>query len=212
MNKLKIVVIIIEILYFTINTYSQDTIWLYNGEKLIQNNLKIYEEKEVITFMDEKEKINEIPLESVFSINYKNGQNKIYFTTDTFNKVSFNVEQMRSYITGEYNASLYYKDPLATVSGILVGVSSPFISTYFYGSPGIFYSPVFSSLYVTVIGLTKPKERKIKELYPQYSNDKYYILGYKEVGSQIRIRNSVIGTAIGILIGTAAQIIISKCN
>ncbi len=189
-------------------SFAQDTLWLLNGEKLILSNYKFIESGNFFQYENQKGKIKEIDGEFIFSITDNNGSEKIYYKPDTIEGNFYTTEQMRSFVTGGYDARIKYKSPVLTISGFIVGAGSIFIM------PGIglplFYSPLIPAVYSTIAGFTAPSKKTIISNNPQYSKDQYYIKGYQEAVANKRVKNTIIGTGLGVLVGIISYSVIEK--
>jgi hypothetical protein len=87
----------------------------------------------------------------VFSIIYKEGNERVVFSPDTLDPLDFKVEEMRSFIRGEQDAQLLYKNNLVRVIGLGVGAGSGLLAIY-----GLVGPPLYS----TVLGAFSPNIEK----------------------------------------------------
>lgn len=182
----------------------QDTLWLINGKKITLKEYKFIESETSIAYTTLKGKTKIIESEQIFSITNKAGQEKIYFKIDPQDPDIQSIEQMKSFVQGEYDARIQYKAPLATIGGFVVGVGSGILL-----APNPIYSPIIPAAYSAVIGSTNPSVDKIKAKNPKYKDDEYYLLGYKDVAKQKRVANTLKGSIAGLLVGIVTAIIIT---
>jgi len=191
----------------SISCFSQDTIWFLSGERLITSNYSIKMEDGMLTYL-KKNKEKKVGLEYVFSIHEKNGYEKVYYEATSIDNVPFSVEQMRSFVKGEFEASENYKANGAFLTGFVSGAGSviliPFVSSR------IFWSPVVPATVSAIVGSTNIKESKIIKKYPQNSNDEYFISGYSEIVKQKRISHSIVGGLVGLVAGISTAILINN--
>jgi hypothetical protein len=209
MNNL-IISIIIILFFFPAPLMAQDTIWFLSGELLITSKYEIKTEEGILVYYNKKNKEKTTGLEYVFSIVDSKGNERVIFEPVKMDNVPFSVEQMRSFIKGEYLASTEYHAPLATIIGIAAGFGG------FIAAPAVgmnyFYAPLLPATYIGVLGMTNPSEERILKRYPQYANDDYFIAGYEERSQEKRITNAVWGSLVGIAAGIVTVVVLSLTN
>jgi len=206
--KICLLILLSFIIFFSENCSAQDTIWFLSGERLITSNYTIKTEDGMLNYFNKRNKEKHVGLEFVYSVNEKNGNKKVYYESSIMENMPFSVDQMGSFIKGEYEAHDNYHATGATVIGILTGAGGVYLSSLVVGTP--FYSPVVPAIGSVIVGSTNKNADKIAEKYPQYANNEYFIMGYQEIANQKRISNSIKGGILGLVLGVASAIIISK--
>ncbi|HOU98275.1 MAG TPA: hypothetical protein PLP65_05460 [Bacteroidales bacterium] len=187
----------------------EDTIWFLSGERLISSQYNINVEDGILTYMNKHNKKKQVGLEYIFSVVDSKNKEKVYFESTTIGKTYFTVEQMRSFIQGEYLARNNYHAPLATASGIITGAGAVYAVPSLVGL-NVFFSPLVPAANAAIIGSFNYKDEKVVKKYPEKKDDTYFIAGYKEVVTQKRINNSIKGGLIGLGLGVASAIIIHQ--
>jgi len=178
---------------------AQNYLWLNNGKKMQIGNYKI-ENPEIISYTNLKGKTRTIQSYDVFSINEESGKEVLIYTPDTSYEGAFTVPEMRSFVLGQYDAGQNYKSPWITVGGIAVAVASPAIVKPLY-------IILISTGYCAGVGLTNPKEKKLK-ISPEFLNNEHYKSGYKKEVKNKRIKNAIIGSCIGLVVGISTYSVI----
>lgn len=195
---------------YNLTSYAQeDTIWFLSGERLISSQYTINVEDGILTYINKRNKKKQIGLEYVFSIVDSKNKEKVFFESTTIGKTYFTVEQMRSFIRGEFIAHENYHSPFSTVSGIITGTGSIYAVPSLLGL-NVFFAPLVPAANSTIVGLFNYKEKKVIEKYPEHKDDNYFIAGYREVATQKRINNTIKGGLIGLGLGVASAIIINQ--
>lgn len=194
-------------IYFTVA--QEDTIWFLSGERLISSQYSINVEEGILTYMNKHHKKKQVGLEYIFSIIDSKNTEKVFFESATIGNTYFTVEQMRSFIQGEYSAHKTYHAPFATVSGIITGAGSIYAVPSVIGL-NILFSPLIPAANVATIGVFNYKDEKVIKKFPDKKDDTYFIAGYKEIATQKRINNSIKGGLIGLGLGVASAIIIHQ--
>jgi len=199
--------LIFLILFFLIEIAckAQDTIWFLSGERLITSNYTLKTEDGMLTYFKGK-KEKKVGLEYVFSVHEKNGYEKVFYEPTSIENTPFSVEQMRSFIKGEFEASEHYKATGATIIGVTAGIGGIYLFPILKAR--VFWSPVLPTGTSAIIGSTNICEKKIIKKFPQYTNDEYFISGYSEIVKQKRISHSIVGGVIGLAVGVASALII----
>lgn len=188
---------------------AQDTIWFLSGERLITSNYTLKVEDGMLTYMNKRNKEKNVGLEYVFSIHEKNGSERVFYEASTIDNTPFSVEQMRSFMKGEFEASQNYKATGATITGIVSGIGGFYLFPMALNLP-FFYSPLIPTANSAVTGMINPSEKKIMKRYPQYADDEYFKSGYSEIGKQKRISHSIVGGIIGLAVGIASAIVVTN--
>jgi len=208
---MKLFFLISAILLFDsiVSLAQEDTIWFLSGERLISSQYSVNVEDGILSYMNKRNKKKQVGLEYVFSIVDSKNKEKIFFESTTIGKTYFTVEQMRSFIKGEFTARENYHSPFSTVSGIVTGAGS------IYAVPSIlclnvFFAPLVPAANAAIVGSFNYKEKKVIEKYPNQKDDAYFIAGYREIATQKRINNTIKGGLIGLGMGVASAIIINQ--
>jgi len=199
MNKI-IIVAALLIMVFQIDSIAQNYLWLANGKKLQIADYKI-ENPDLILYKNLKGKNKTIQTEEVFSINDNTGKEMVIYQPDTSFHDAFSIPEMKSFVMGQFDASQNYKSPWTTIGSIGVAtVSSVFINPM--------YIFLISTGYCSCIGLTNPKDKKLN-ISLQFANDEHYKLGYKKAVKHKRIKNAIIGSGIGLIVGFGTYTLIN---
>lgn len=176
---------------------AQDTIFLLNGKRVLTQQYELNPDSSIITYQNKKNKKRKLASNNVFSIQSFTGAELILYKKDSIDKM-LDVNQMRNYIAGEYDARNTYFPKYAAAGGFTIGAFSPLI-----GRAGIFIplltSPAFSYI---------PEPQKFIDANITTEN-KMYILGYKEIMKRKRFLNALKGSAAGFIF-TTAIILITK--
>jgi hypothetical protein len=198
MKKLSYILAVFIILIH-INTLSQNYIWLTNGKKVQIGNYKI-ENPGLISYQNLKGKTKTISSFDVFSINQTGGKELVIYSPDTSYTDVFRVNEMRSFVQGQFDASIHFKSPWTSIGGIAIaGVSTVVIYPMYW--------ILLSAGYCSIIGLSNPKERKLN-IPMEFADNEFYILGYKKEVKHKRIKNAIIGSGIGLLVGFGTYYIV----
>ncbi|MCX7861900.1 MAG: hypothetical protein N2449_02770 [Bacteroidales bacterium] len=202
---------VLLLLVFTINIQAQkaDTIWFLNGERLITSNYSINVEDGILTYQVKKNKMRQVGLEFVFSVVDSNNNEKVYFEPTTIEKRYYSVEDMRNFIKGEYTAHQQYHSPFPIISGVVTGAGSVYAVPSLLGL-NVFFAPLVPAANSAIIGTFNYKEAKVKKMYPQHSDNPYFIAGYREVVTQKRITNTIKGGLIGLGLGVVSAVLINQ--
>ncbi|MBI4648980.1 MAG: hypothetical protein HY738_20915 [Bacteroidia bacterium] len=180
---------------------AQDNILFLNGRTLTVPCYKIDTEKNVLVFMNKRQKMKALDCEYIFSITDFQGNEKILYKPDSLAIHFLSLKEMKSFISGEQKAFKSYKAPLATGTGFLIGASSPFVLNILYS----FLPPAITP---SVYELIPVSEKLAIRKCPENRNDKYYILGYREAATSKRVTFVLIGTGVGFAAGIIARIIL----
>jgi len=189
---------------------AQDTIWFLSGERLITSNYNVKVQDGMLNYFNKRNKEKHVGMEYVYSINEKTGYKKVYYEPSIMDNTPFSVEQMGSFIKGEFEAHEHYHATGSTFIGIATGIGGVYISAITVGTP--FYSPIIPAVGSAVNGMTHVSEKRIAKLYPKYADNEFFIEGYREISNQKRVSNSIVGGIVGLAIGVVSGIIISNSN
>jgi len=202
-------IIILSVLLTIISSasFSQTTVWFLNGDKMEVTGCKVNEKEWIVQYYNKRQKEKIIDLDYVFSITDSLGAEKVYYIPVKFDDGdTFSVAQMRSFVEGEFDASIEHKARLSFASGFVVGGSA---GVLLYPSL-LFYSPAFPAGAAVISGLTQPSDKKITKLHPERVNDEHYKFGYQESAKHKRAVASIKGGLLGLVVGIAAAFIFIK--
>jgi hypothetical protein len=185
-------ILTLSIVLIQFNALSQDYLWLTNGKKLQIGKYKI-ENPELISYQNKRGKTKTILSFDVFSINEIGGKEMVIYNPDTSYAGVFTVPEMRSFVKGQYDASKNFKSPWTSIGGIAVAGVSTFVINPMYVI-------LLSTGYISIIGLSDPKDRRLN-IPMEFADNEFYILGYKKEVKHKRIINAIIGSGIGVLVG-----------
>jgi hypothetical protein len=133
---------------------------------------------------------------NVFSLKYDNGTEDVLYKPDTTYGEDPSVEEVRDYIKGEQYAMKRYRKPMNFISGVGVGLASS--AAGFYGIP-------IPLAYSTVLGRFDPKVPANEDGSIQSESFK---MGYQKKARNIKIKNSLLGGAVGFAVGITALVVI----
>jgi len=198
------------LIFLSYSGISQDTAVFVSGDKLaLMDYYQDTTDKNIFIMKTMKGKYKSINKEEIFSFVKKTGGEDIIFKPFEADDANFTIENMRIYIKGEQEARKNSHTFLATVSGFLVGVTSPvFLSTI--GTNSLFYSPIPVAATNFVVGLTVPTEKSVVRKYPQMGKNNFFVEGYRTTARTKRLNNSIKGGLIGLGIGVVSSFILSN--
>lgn len=185
-----------------------DTLWYLNGDYELISNYTFVEEGYTLNYSNQKGKLKDVEAFSLYSINKADGTKiQVYQPTMEEEGDTLTVEEMQSFVIGGYFGSSKYKAPWATAEGFIVGAASPFAVAAAGLNPLL--SIVIPAGNSSIVGLTNPSMKKIQKNYPQWSKDPVFVEGFKEAAKRKRIKNSIKGGILGMVLGIATVFIIS---
>lgn len=195
------ILIIITLLIIQNSSLAQNTLWLTNGKKKQIGDFNL-EDKELVLYKNKKGKTKSIERYDVFSIIESSNNEILIFKQDSGYSEAFNLQEMRAFVEGQYDASQNFKSPLTTIGGFAVsGAASVVINPL--------YVLLISGAYTTTIGVTKPLKSNIS-IPEKYSDNKFYKLGYEKAVKKKRVKNAIIGSAIGLVAGFTTFVVINQ--
>jgi hypothetical protein len=133
---------------------------------------------------------------NVFSLKYDNGTEDVLYQPDTAYGEDPSVEEVRDFIKGEQYAMKRYKKPMNFISGVGVGLASS--AAGFYGIP-------IPLAYSTVLGRFNPHVPANEDGSVQSESFK---MGYQKKARNMKIKNSLLGGAVGFAVGITALVVI----
>lgn len=191
---------ILLLIIFSSEMRAQDTINLLNGKQIFAKS--IYEEpnssllKYDISFHG-KDKQKVIDLLNIYSVNYTNNTEKIFYRQDSAIGFDLSVQQMNFYILGERDAIKNYKAPWITAGGFVAGI----LAAHYLQ----FYSLITPAVYAAAFGLFTPKLHSSPNLNYSTTSNYNYLEGYRYTATRKKVKNALLGSIVGI----AAYAIIS---
>ncbi len=133
---------------------------------------------------------------NVFSLKYDNGVEDVLYKPDTAYGEDPSVEEVRDFIKGEQYAMAVYRKPMNFIGGVGVGLASS--AAGFYGIP-------IPLVYSTVLGRFNPKVPASADGNVQSESFK---IGYQKKARNMKIKNSLLGGALGFAVGITALVVI----
>ena len=159
---------------------AQYTIWFNNKKKKIVCWYNLENENE-LSYTNQKGKTKETSLGNVFAITDSEGIENIIYQPGKNPADSLSLEEMRSYVFGINDGFEMHEVPWALAGGIIGGIPLP-----------ITVAP-----YWALVAFVKPNPEKF--IIPEeYSENPWYLEGYKRGAKQKIVRNSLIGSGITI--------------
>ncbi len=195
----------IIVLIFSFTANAQNKMLLVTGKKIDIGSYKIGE-SDYLSYKNEKGKTKSINKQDIFSIKEENGKETVIYVPNAEDSTAFTVEQMRDFVTGAYDARTNYKTPLITSVGLVVGGGSVGLTA---AGMSTLLVPVLPVVYTSGIGIFKAKKEKLK-LPENLKTNEYYTAGYLQRVNRKRVNHAIIGTLIGIAVGTVGVITFAK--
>ncbi len=203
-------IFLLLLIFLSYSGLSQDTAVFVSGDKLaLMDYYQDTTDKNVFILKTMKGKYKSINKEEIFSFVKKTGGEEIIFEPFEANDANFTIENMRIYIKGEQEARKNSHTLLATVSGFLVGVTSPILLST-VGTSSLFYSPLPVAATNFVVGLTIPTEKSVVQKFPQMGKNNFFVEGYRTTARSKRLNNSIKSGLIGLGIGVVSSFILSN--
>jgi hypothetical protein len=187
---------------------AQDTLFLLNGNTI---NGKIREINPDTMFLliqvskKNKTKFRNINLGDLYAFSFKDSARMIIYARDTNRGIDFTPEQMGSYIRGIQFAKTKYKTPWVMAGGAAVGFAGPYMFPFILGI-------LAPTAYCGIIGITPVHYKKQQARYPELFSDPYFVEGYKDRAKKKKVINTIISSAIGIVVSAATTTILFYSN
>lgn len=192
---------LIFVIFCSTTVRAQDTLVLINGKTIPVKSVDLKDYTIAYRKMDPHSKLKTIDPERVFSIKYRDGSERIIYVCDTLDPVDFKTEEMRMFVKGEQEASLYYKNNTNKGVAFVVGAGAGLLGFY-----GIAVPP----LYGTIVGSFSPNMEHQVVSDPQLLKINAYREGYERKVRDRKIRNALISGLIGFVAGTVTYSIVLK--
>lgn len=181
---------------FVLAAHAQDKINLMNGQ-VLQGRVTGQSSLEVRYLVPKKGRMVERsePTSSVFSVTDSLGHERVWYFMDTLFGNDYTVPQMRWFINGERDARQGYRPWVPILGGFAVGAGLTMALDLEVNS--LLIPPVYAGLmalprvYVTRGSITDPN----------MEGDPVYATGYSAVGRPKRVVNSLLSTALGVVVG-----------
>jgi hypothetical protein len=211
MNKLSISLIVFLIFFRSSVSFAQDKIIKMNGEEIdsviaeSKGNSIFYKK-----YNSKDNKTKRISSENVFLIVHPNGKEEVVYARDTIEYTPdtssgnyYSLEQLRMEIKGKQEARKYYHNRMPLFTGFLWGASSILVAPL---SPGLMFIPPAIGAVVASHG--EPNMKKQKVSHPDLLNNREFMFGYSEIASKKKVKYSIIGGSIGLVLSVATLFII----
>ena len=192
--KILPILIIYFLLIFNI-TNAQDTIVIVSGKHIFTKEYRIDNNNRELIYKNKRGKEKSIFLDNVYSLIDSSGHESIIYNPENNNQYKYSVIEMKDFVQGGYDASLYFHAPLSTFYGFLAGTSS----TIFMQNP--LYAIFPSGGICVIVGLPNVSQKMITKKIPQFSENPFYYQGFNQEAKNKRFINSVKGAAAGIFTG-----------
>ncbi len=186
--NLKAATFLILMLAFTGIMQGQSQINLMNGKIIKIDSVVGKVDNEVIFLRPGEKKAETIPFKKIFSINYANDFEEVYYVYDSINNADMTIPHMKSYILGRQNARDYYHAPTSTFGGIIIGSASSIL--------GLVYGPVPIAMYSVIASLHYPNVKHQEFVDKTMVDDPYYQYGYQIRAKRQKMKNAFITSAI----------------
>lgn len=201
-----IYIILLLVFSYSLNVFSQDTIVLLTGEKILLKEYTFTDTDFYLSYTNKKGKHKTIERDYIYSINDTLGNVKCLYKEDTLasedNEVQLTCDQMFFYVKGQSAAVEHYKAPLVTVGGFLTGAAGAYFPLIGWGQP------IFPTVYCGAIGFTNSSKSIVKKKFPSYSDNEYFIYGFQEGSRAKRTKNAIAGGITGLFAGVISIMII----
>ncbi len=173
--------------------YSQDTLLLVNGKRIVCCVKEVSENHKLIFYEvvgKRGPKYKYIDFSEVYMINYQFGTKQNIYKQDSIKGFNLTFFEVGKFIEGEQFAMKNYKAPWVTVGGGAVGAVTPVALPVLYGLGAAIG-------YVGAFAIIKPSKNKWEDKYPKLFEDKAFKNGFTTQARKKRIMNSIYGSLIG---------------
>lgn len=200
-KHLTITMIVAAAFFIALDTgtaFAQGHLQLLNGKERRYSNASVKGEFIIYEPEGKAGKSKKINRFDVFSLNPDNGPEEVLYMPDTTYDDEPSVDEVRDYVNGEKLALSYYREhPRYPVSQLYFGFYSGFFGSLlgYYGAAVV---PIYA-IGVDRFGPDLPKERM-----DEWNESPAFVTGYEKVMRNKKIKNSLIGGAIGFTVGITA--------
>ncbi len=194
--------------FFALTLQAQNaTMWLTNGKKVEIQSYRLMDsayQDPVIEYYNLKGKAKLKNTYDIFSITDAQKNEKVFYTKDLEIGNDFEIEQMREFLEGKSDARITYNGQWFLIGGIAAGSAAVFIPSLTTASATIPVGQILLPVgYIIVGGNTTKSFKQIEKQIPEHKNDDFYKMGYQKGVQEKRLRNTLIGTSIGVVAGLA---------
>ena len=191
--------VLLLFLFFVANlAVGQGQINLLDGKVIKTDSVVGKKENKLVYFPAGQKQAKTIKSKKIFSINYANGTEDVFYVYDPLNNGDMTVPHMRSYIMGRKNADEYYHAPTASFGGVLFGGASAIL--------GVVYGPVPVAMYCLLATKHYPNVAHQEFSDQTMLNDEYYLYGYQIRAKRQKLKNAFIASAISFGISFAIMV------
>lgn len=180
-------------LLYSAPALAQDSLVLINGRVIVVKSVDLKDYTIAYRKMDGKSRLKTIDPERVFSIRYRDGSEKVIYTSDSMDTEDFKPEEMRMFILGEQDAHKFYRNNLNKGFGFAFGAGGSLLG---------FYGLAVAPLYGSIVGAFSPNMEKQKVSDKNLILNPNYREGYERKARDRKIRNGVISGLIGFVAGS----------
>jgi len=216
-------ILTIVIIFLSLNTFSQNKIWCYDGEIIDFMEVKV-DSTDYVWYKNMNGKYKFIFKGDVFEI-IENGKEKVLYVIEENacpaesplneygieienDSCQFNTFQMRDFIHGRFDGK-NAKVPVYFTTGLIVGLTFPL--TFPIIGLNTTFSPIIPALYDLSFGLVKVKTENLN-IPETYKNNIYYEEGFKMSVKKKRLNKTIVGSAIGVGMGLIGSYIIFEAK
>ncbi|MCX6273035.1 MAG: hypothetical protein NTU44_17825 [Bacteroidetes bacterium] len=181
----------IIILIFNPLAYSQDTIFLLNGDVItgkVSSDIG-----EFFSFEWQKPgKVRTVAIEKteIFSIHYEGGLQKMVYQPDSALGRDFTYGQMSDFMEGERNAGKFYKPGLPVYGAAVVGVAGAYMG---------FWGFLLPTLYLGGLSLRKPPCDTGLPVPNTVRDKEFYEMGYRHTARKKKLQHSAVAALGGLV-------------
>ena len=182
-----------------------DTIFFLNGEIRAVKVVDTASHR-ILFFPDVKTKkphVKDVEKDRVFSVNFSNGQDKIFYFHDTILGNVFTIMEAKMFMLGEQEADRSYRNKWPALIGFAVGAVSPLAL-----ANAVILSPIpagITPLHTLIPYIHVNTQAIQNKNYLQYDT---YIMGYEKVARKKNFMHAIIGAGVGLAAGFGAWAIL----
>jgi hypothetical protein len=182
---------------------AQHSIWLLDGKKMEVSNFKLNTSDSTINYKTIDGKSRVLPCEQVFAVYDSLGTEQLIYVPNLTDRL-FSVEQMKNYLQGERDAKLSYNPKGVFWGGVGIGAVTPVLLPVIKVHYAL--SPLTSASYSGFMGMKKINESKLN-IPEKYKSDQYYLQGYLDAANKKRMKKSLFGGGVGLVVGFALLVL-----